>query len=88
VVNGASFDLWAGTNAGAGYYAYTFAPRGRNARLPDEGSLEVDQMDFFRLLASREHFSMDMYLNVVEAGSEVVRGRGWVTCGWLSCDAD
>jgi hypothetical protein len=28
-----------------------------------------------------------MYLDVVEAGFEVVRGNGWVTCGWFSCEA-
>jgi len=29
-----------------------------------------------------------MYLDVVEAGFENVRGRGWVTCGWFGCEAE
>jgi lysophospholipase L1-like esterase len=85
---GVPYDLWAGTNSGAGYYVYTFAPHERTGHLPAEGTLEVDMMDFFKLLAGREQFSMDMYLDVVEAGFEIVRGRGWVTCGWFSCDAE
>ena len=88
VADGVAFDLWAGTNAPAGYYVYTFAPHEKNIRLPAEGGLNVDMMDFFRLLAGREHFSMEMYLDVVEAGFEIVRGNGWVTCGWFSCDAN
>jgi len=88
VADGISFDLWAGTNAPAGYYVYSFMPHGRTARLPTEGSLNVDMMDFFRLLDGRPDFSMAMYLDVVEAGFEIVRGHGWVTCGWFSCDAD
>ena len=51
-----------------------------------QGSLNVDMMDFFKLLAGRDYFSTNMYLDVVEAGFEVVRGRGWVTCGWFSCE--
>jgi hypothetical protein len=27
-----------------------------------------------------------MYLDVVEAGFEIVRGNGWMTCGWFSCE--
>jgi hypothetical protein len=49
--------------------------------LPDEGSLNVDLMDFFRLLVGRDYFSMEMYLDVVEAGFEIERGNGWATCG-------
>ncbi|HEX5397762.1 MAG TPA: GDSL-type esterase/lipase family protein [Verrucomicrobiae bacterium] len=88
VADGITFDLWAGMNAGAGYYVYTFAPHQKTAALPAEGSLNVDMMDFLRLLEGRAHFSMDMYLDVVEAGFEVVRGHGWVTCGWFSCEAE
>ena len=88
VADGVAFDLWAGTNAPAGYYVYSFMPRQKTAKLPTEGSLEVDMMQFFHLLAGRPNFSMEMYLDVVEAGFEVVRGNGWVTCGWFSCDAD
>jgi len=87
-VEDVSFDLWAGTNAPAGYYVYTFTPHEKTARLPTEGSLNVDLMDFFRLLEGHDYFSKDMYLDVVEAGFEIVRGKGWVTCGWFSCDAE
>ena len=55
--------------------------------MPDAGGLNADMMNFFHLMAGRQHFSMDMYLDVVEAGFEVVRGHGWVTCGWFSCEA-
>lgn len=88
VADGISFDLWAGTNAGAGYYVYSFAPHEKTAALPTEGSLKVDMMHFFRLLEGRSCFSMTMYLDAVEAGFEVVRGHGSVTCDYFSCDAD
>jgi lysophospholipase L1-like esterase len=88
VADGISYDLWAGTNAPAGYFVYSFAPHQKTAQLPSEGSLNVDMMDFFQLLAGRKYFSEEMYLDVVEAGFEIVRGNGWVTCGWFSCDAD
>jgi hypothetical protein len=88
VADGVVFDLWAGTNAPAGYYVYSFMPHQKTAKLPTEGSLKVDMMQFFRLLEGRPYFSMKMYLDVVEAGFEVVRGNGWVTCGWFSCEAE
>jgi lysophospholipase L1-like esterase len=88
VADGVTFDLWAGTNAPAGYYVYSFAPHGKSARLQDAGSLNVDMMVFLRLLSGREQFSMDMYLDVVEAGFEIVRGDGWVTCERFSCEAN
>jgi lysophospholipase L1-like esterase len=88
VADSVTFDLWAGTNAPAGYYVYTFVPHQKTATLPAEGSVNVDLMDFFRLLKGKEYFSMEMYLDVVEAGFEIVRGHGWVTCGWFSCEAD
>jgi hypothetical protein len=88
VADGVSFDLWAGTNAPAGYYVYTFMPHQKTATLPTEGNLEVDLMQFFELLKGRPNFSMEMYLDVVEAGFEIVRGSGWVTCGWFSCWAE
>jgi hypothetical protein len=56
--------------------------------LPTEGGLNVDLMDFFWLLAGHEHFNMDMYLDLVEAGFEIVRGHGRATWGWFSCEAD
>jgi lysophospholipase L1-like esterase len=88
VADGISFDLWAGTNAPAGYYVYSFMPHEKTAKLPAEGSLNADMMQFFRLLEGRPYFSMEMYLDVVEAGFEIVRGKGWVTCGWFSCAAE
>ena len=87
-VEDVAFDLWAGTNAPAGYYVYTFAPHEKTAKLPTEGSLNADLMDFLRLLEGRPYFSKEMYLDVVEAGFEIVRGKGWVTCGWFGCDAE
>jgi hypothetical protein len=87
-VDGAGYDLWAGMNGPAGYFVYTFAPHEHGAKLPAEGTLDVDLADFFRLLQGREHFDPDMYVDVVEAGFEIVRGRGWVTCGWFSCDVN
>jgi hypothetical protein len=45
-------------------------------------------MDFLRLLEGRPNFSVEMYLDTVEAGFEIVRGSGWVTCGWFSCEAE
>ena len=87
-VEDVSFDLWAGTNAPAGYFVYSFMPHERTAKLPTEGSLNADMMDFLRLLEGRPYFSKEMYLDVVEAGFEIVRGRGWVTCGWFSCEAE
>jgi len=53
VAEGVSFDLWAGTNAPAGYYVYSFMPQQRTTKLPAEGSLNVDMADFFRLLEGR-----------------------------------
>ncbi len=88
VVDGVSFDLWAGTNAPAGYFVYSFMPHEKTVKLPSEGSLDADMMDFFRLLEGRPNFSTGMYLDVVEAGFEIVRGKGWVTCGWFSCEAN
>jgi lysophospholipase L1-like esterase len=87
-LEGVSYDLWGGTNAPAGYFVYTFVPHDRTAVLPAEGTLEADLMDCFRKLQGRDQFDMNLYLDVVEAGFEIVRGRGWVTCGWFSCDAE
>jgi lysophospholipase L1-like esterase len=87
-VEDVSFDLWAGTNAPAGYYVYSFMPHERTATLPTEGSLNVDMMDFLHLLEGRPYYSNETYLDVVEAGFEIVRGKGWVTCGWFSCEAE
>jgi len=86
--DGTAFDLWAGTNAAAGYYVYSFAPHQKGDKLAGGGGLNVDLMDFFGQLKGRENFSSEMYLDVVEAGFEIVRGTGWATCGWFSCEAN
>ena len=83
-----AFDLWAGTNSSAGYYVYSFAPHQKTDKLSGGGGLNVDLMLFFNLLKGREYFSADMYLDVVEAGFEIVRGKGWATCGWFRCEAN
>jgi hypothetical protein len=86
--DGISFDLWAGTNAPAGYYVYSFAPHQKTEKLGGQGSLNVDMMVFLNALKGRDHFSPEMYLDVVEAGFEIVRGKGWATCGWFSCEVE
>ncbi len=86
--DGVTFDLWAGTNAAAGYYVYSFAPHQKSDKLAGGGALNVDLVDFFNDLKGREFFNADMYLDVVEAGFEIVRGKGWATCGWFSCEAN
>ena len=88
MADGVGFDLWAGTNVLAGYYVYSFMPHERTAAPPAEGSLNVEIMDFLQLLDGRPYFNKEMHLDVVEAGFEIVRGRGWVTCGWFSCEAE
>jgi beta-glucosidase len=87
-IGGVAYDLWAGTNAPAGYYVYSFAPHNKTDVLPERGELEADLMEFLNVLKGREFFSPEMYLDVVEAGFEIVRGKGWVTCGWFSCEAN
>ena len=87
-VEGVAYDLWAGTNASAGYFVYSFAPHDQTAVLPTRGKLEADLMTFLNLLKGREYFSAEMYLDVVEAGFEIVRGKGWATCGWFSCEVN
>jgi hypothetical protein len=82
---GITFDLWEGNNNAAGYYVYTFCPHntGGGASLPTGGSVNVDQKVFFNWLANNRggsHFNNSMYLDVIEAGLEVVRGNGgaWI----------
>jgi hypothetical protein len=87
-VKGVTYDLWAGTNAAAGYYVYSFAPHERSKVLATRGKLVADLMAFLQRLEGRPYFSKEMYLDVVEAGFEIVRGRGWVTCGWFSCESN
>ena len=86
--DGTAFDLWAGTNATAGYYVYSFAPHQKVSQLASGGGLNLNLMDFFSQLTGRDNFSPEMYLDVVEAGFEIVRGKGWATCGWFSCEVN
>jgi hypothetical protein len=80
---GRTFDLWEGYNSGAGYYVYTFIPTGTagQANLATSGSLNLDVKPFLNWLhANRSQdgrYNNSMYLHVVEAGFEVVRGNGW-----------
>nr|WP_246432407.1 cellulase [Xanthomonas theicola] len=80
---GHSFDLWEGYNSAAGYYVYTFIPHGTagQAQLPTSGKLDLDVKPFFNWLQANRskdgRYSDAMYLHVVEAGFEVVRGNGW-----------
>ena len=87
-----SWDLWEGYNSAAGYYVYSFVPNGSvkwpEASLPTSGSLNVDLKPFYQWLQNNRsqdgRFSMNMYLNVVESGFEVVQGNGWVYInGWI-----
>lgn len=72
-------DNKVGANSGAGYYVYTFAPHQKTAKLPTEGSLNVGLMGFLRLLDGCPHFNIDMYLDIVETGFEIMHERDWVT---------
>lgn len=80
---GITYDLWEGYNSAAGYYVFSFVPRntvGGSQGLPTNGSLNTDLKVFFNYLASKRtgsNYNNSMYLDVIEAGLEVVRGNGW-----------
>lgn len=81
--NGYTFDLWEGYNAAAGYYVYTFVPAntvGKNLRLPKKGNLNLNAKPFLSWLnmarGKDNHFNDSMYIDVIEAGFEVVGGQG------------
>lgn len=80
---GQTFDLWEGNNSAAGYYVYTFIPHGTagQANLPTSGTLDLDVKPFLNWLQANRsqdgRYSNALYLHVVEAGFEVVRGNGW-----------
>jgi hypothetical protein len=57
------------------------------ASLPTSGSANIDIMHFFKKLQGRAYFSTSMYLDVVEAGCEIVRGNGWVSTTWFQVSA-
>ncbi len=79
---GYTFDLWEGNNAGAGYYVFSFVPRGtvgKGGNLPTSGKLNVNLKPFYNYLAANRgsRFNNNMYVHVIEAGLEVTRGNGW-----------
>ncbi|MDR6672425.1 cellulase [Xanthomonas sp. 1678] len=88
---GYSFDLWEGMNTAAGYYVYTFIPHNTAGQpnLPTNGNLNIDIKPFLTWLhnnrAQDGRYSNAMYLHVVEAGFEVVRGNGWA---WFQANID
>jgi len=88
--NGVTYDLWYGYNSAAGYYTYTFIPV--RSSVPSSvatgsGSANIDLMHFLNKLNGRANYSSSMYLDVVEAGFEVVNGNGWASCTWFTCTA-
>jgi hypothetical protein len=85
---GVGFDLWAGMNQQAGYYVYSFKAHQLTGPLGGDGKLNIDLATFLRALQGREYYSPDMYVDVVEAGFEIVRGKGWVACNQFSCTAE
>lgn len=87
--NGVSYDLWGGFNSSAGYYVYTFLPRRSSvpASLPTGGSANVDLKHFLNILNGKANYSPTMYLDVVEAGCEIVSGNGHVATTWFSVTA-
>ncbi|WP_158628787.1 GH12 family glycosyl hydrolase domain-containing protein [Dyella choica] len=87
--NGVTYDLWAGNNSAAGYYVYTFLPQRSSVppSLPTSGSANIDVMHFFRKLQGLAYFGTSMYLDVVEAGCEIVRGNGRVSTTWFQASA-
>lgn len=89
--NGVSYDLWGGYNSSAGYYVYSFLPA--RSSVPSSvptgnGSINIDLKQFLNKLSGRSGYSSSMYLDVVEAGYEVVRGNGWASCTWFTCTAN
>ncbi|HEX9047697.1 MAG TPA: RICIN domain-containing protein [Verrucomicrobiae bacterium] len=87
-----SWDIWEGYNSAAGYYVYTFVPDGTVVwpvnTLPTSGSMNVDLKAFYQWLQNNRsgdgRFNLNMYLDVVECGFEVVEGNGWCYFnGWI-----
>ena len=90
--NNISWDIWEGYNSAAGYYVYTFVPNGSVVwpvnSLPTSGSMNVDLKPFYQWLNDNRsgsgYYNNNMYLDVVEAGFEVVQGNGWAYInGWI-----
>ena len=90
--NNISYDIWEGYNDAAGYYVYSFVPNGSvkwpEGSLPTSGSLNIDLKPFYQWLHNNRsgdgRFNINMYLDVVECGFEVVQGNGWAYInGWI-----
>jgi hypothetical protein len=90
--NNISWDIWEGYNDAAGYYVYSFVPNGTvvwpENSLPTSGSMNVDLKPFYQWLQNNRsgdgRYNNNMYLDVVEAGFEVVQGNGWAYInGWI-----
>ena len=90
--NNTSWDIWEGYNSSAGYYVYTFVPDGSVVwpvnSLPTSGNMNIDLKTFYQWLHNNRsgdgRFNIGMYLDVVEAGFEVVQGNGWCYInGWI-----
>jgi hypothetical protein len=92
-----SWDIWEGYNSSAGYYVYTFVPDGTVVwpirSLPTSGSMNVDLKVFYQWLQNNRSgdgsFNLNMYLDVVECGFEVVEGNGWCYFnGWINASSN
>jgi Ricin-type beta-trefoil lectin domain-like/Glycosyl hydrolase family 12 len=84
------FDLWEGYNSSAGYWVYTFIPSGisgsTTSTIATSGNLNVDMKVFYNWLTNNRtgsYFNNNMYLDVIEAGYEIVRGNTWT---WIGAD--
>ncbi len=72
----------------AGYFVYTFVPNGQKKTTLPSGSSSVDMMKFFNYLNGKAGFSLNMYLDVVEAGCEISFGGGTISSTGFSCTAN
>jgi len=83
---GRNFELWEGNNSAAGYYVFSFIQQnsaGQGNLNSVNGSLNVNLKSFYNWLASNRgsRFNNNLYVHVVEAGLETLRGNGWAYMG-------
>lgn len=77
-------DLWMGYNSSAGYETFSFVPAGTGggAAYPSSGSgsININVGSYLTYLTAHygSYVNSNWYLDVVEAGEEVVEGNGWV----------
>lgn len=83
-IGGKYYDVWEGDSAG-GYFTYSFVPHngiGDNRTLKAKGSLNLNIKQFFDWLQANKskegRYNNSMYIDVIEAGYEVVKGQGTV----------